>query len=157
MNYPALIFWVLIAWSTTASRGTVLALLLASIPFASLALLPTEMVGGISILPQSVVAVVLVFKVLGPKVLPPSPRLLTALRLQNLGFLALFLLVGILAALIMPRLFSENVIVIPMRQNSAADLLRPTLANFTQSGYVTLSVLTVLAVTLMAGDSGFVW
>ena len=51
MNYPALCFWLLIAWSVTASRGTVLVLLVASMPFASLALLPPEMV-RISILPQ---------------------------------------------------------------------------------------------------------
>ena len=38
MNYPAVAFWALIAWSVTASRCTLLTLLLASMPFAGLAL-----------------------------------------------------------------------------------------------------------------------
>ena len=35
------------------------------------------------------------------------------------------------------------------------DLLSPSLANFTQSGYLVLSVMTALAVTLMADEPGF--
>jgi hypothetical protein len=155
MNYAAIAFWVLIAWSTTASASAVLVLMLASIPFTSLALLPVSITGGLSILPQSVFAVVLIAKVLGPQVLPLSARLMTALRLQHLGFLALFLLVGIVTTLIMPRLFSEEVVIIPMRENAAADLLRPIQANFSQLGYVTLSVLTVFAVALTVPQSGF--
>jgi hypothetical protein len=155
MNYAALIFWLLIAWSATASAQTVLVLLLGSVSFASLALIPLEITGGISILPQSVFSVLLIWKVLGPQALPLSSKLASALRLQNLGFLALFLLVSIVTALIMPRLFSEDVVIIPMRENSAADLLHPIMANLTQSGYVTLSVLTVFAVTLISGESGF--
>ena len=70
MNYPALVFWVLIVWSVTARSGTVLALLLASIPFAILALLPVTITSGMSILPQSMFAVVLILKVVAPQVLP---------------------------------------------------------------------------------------
>ena len=155
MNYPALIFWVLIAWSVTASPGTVLVLLLASMPFASLALIPPEIV-GMSILPQSMFAVVLILKVLVPQLMPLSPKLLTALRLRNLGFLALFLLVGTVATMIMPKLFvgrdRHNA---DARSDQGPDLLRPTLQNFTQFGYVTLSVMTVFAVTLIADEPGF--
>ena len=61
MNYAALFFWFLVAWSVTARRGTLLVLLLASTPFASLALLPPEMI-GMSILPQSMFAVILIPK-----------------------------------------------------------------------------------------------
>jgi hypothetical protein len=155
MNYPSLVCWVLIAWSTTCSAQTVLVLLLASIPFAGLAMLPVALTGGLSILPQSLFAVVLILKVLCPQLLPVSPKLVAALRFQHLGFLALFLLVSIVATAIMPRLFLEEIIVIPMRENWAADLLRPTKANFSQLGYVTLSVLTVFAVTTITNQPGF--
>jgi hypothetical protein len=154
MSYPALIFWLLIVWSFTASRETVLVLLLASMPFASLALLPTGSI-GMSILPQSMFAVVLNLKVLVPQFLPLSPKLLTALQLRNLGCLALFLLVGIVATVIMPKLFVGDVVVIPMKQLNGPDLLSTTLQNFTQFGYVTLSVATVFAVTLMADGPSF--
>ena len=155
MNYPALFFWLLIAWSVTASRGTVLVLLVASMPFASLALLPPKMI-HMSILPQSMFAVVLILKVLAPQLMPLSPKLLTALRLRHLGYLALFLLVGTVATVFMPKLFAGEVFIIPMGGDfHGPDLLSSTLQNFTQFGYVTLSVATVFAVTLMADEPWF--
>jgi hypothetical protein len=154
VSYPAVIFWLLIIWSFTARRGTVLVLLLASMPFASLALLPAGAI-GMSILPQSMFAVVLSLKVFAPQLLPVSPKLLAALQLRNLGYLALFLLVAIVATVIMPKLFVGEVVVVPMRQLHGADLLSPTVQNFTQFGYVTLSVATVFAVTLMADEPSF--
>ena len=63
MNVPALIFWLVIVCSFWARPGTVLVLLLASIPFASLSLLPPEIIGGMSLLPQMMFAVVLILKV----------------------------------------------------------------------------------------------
>ena len=88
MTYPAIICWALIVWSITASRGTLLMLLLASMPFVSLAVLPVSI--GMSILPQSMFAVVLILKVFAPEVFPLSPKLVTGLRLRNLGYLAAF-------------------------------------------------------------------
>jgi hypothetical protein len=154
MTYPAVIFWLLIAWSVSASRSTVLVLLLASGPFASLALLPPGIV-GVSILPSSMFAVVLILKVLVPHLLPLSPKLLTALQLRHLGFLVLYLLVGTIVTAFMPKLFADQVIVIPMKASSAADLLRPTLQNITQFAYVTLSVAMAIAVTLMVDGPSF--
>ena len=78
-------------------------------------------------------AVVLIAKVIVPQLMPLSPKLLSALRLRQLGFLALFLLIGAIATLIMPKLFVEEVVVYPMKQAWGADLLRPTLQNFTHS------------------------
>jgi hypothetical protein len=155
MNYAVLLSWLLIAWSVTASRGTLLVLLLASMPFASLALLPTSLV-GMSILPQSVFAVVLILKVVTPQLVPLSPKLLRALQLRHLGFLALFLLVGIVATIFAPRLFLGVVTIVPMREAWMTDLLRPVTPNFTQSAYVALSVMIAFAVTLMVDDLRFV-
>jgi hypothetical protein len=157
MSYPAVIFWVLVLGSLRASHGTLLAFLLASISFSSLALLPTEATFGMSILPQMMVAVVLICKVLAPEVVNLSPKLLTALQLRNLGWLGLFLLVGSMTTLIMPRLFAGEVIIVPMRETGGGvDLLHPTPQSFTQTGYVTLSIMTVFAVMLMADKAGFI-
>jgi hypothetical protein len=154
MNYAALFFWFLVAWSVTARRGTLLVLLLASTPFASLALLPPEMI-GMSILPQSMFAVILISKVIAPQLLPLSPKVLTALQLRHLGLLALFLLVGTLITIIAPRLFFGYVTIVPMRQSWIRDLLSPVTANFTQFAYVALSVTVAFAVSLMADDLTF--
>lgn len=155
MNIPAVMFLVLGVWSFTARPGTLLVLLLASMPFASLAVLPTEITAGMNILPQSMFAVVLILKVLAPHILSFSPQLLNAVRLRNLGYLCLFLLAGIAATAIMPRLFAGEVVIVPMRENRAADLLGPIQANFTQAAYVSLSVLTALTVALMAEQKEF--
>ena len=90
-------------------------LLLASTPFASLALVPPA-IAGMSILPQSMFAVILIVKVLAPQLIPLSPKILSALRLQHLGFLVLFLLVGTIATVIMPKLFLEEIVIMPMRE-----------------------------------------
>ena len=155
MNFPALVFWLVIVCSVWARPSTVLVLLLASVPFASLSLLPPEITGGMTLLPQMMFAVVLILKVVAPHAVTLSPKFLNALQLRRLGYLALFLLVGIVSTLIMPRLFLGQVVVFPMRESWMADLLNPSQANFTQSGYVTLSVMTALAVTLMADEPGF--
>src|SRR5580700_479902 len=138
MNVPVLVFWAVIAWSFTASNSTVLVLLLASTPFVSLALLPPGAI-GMSILPQSMFAVVLILKVLSPHVMPLSSKLWAALQLRHLGYLALFLVVGAVATVIMPRLFGGEVVIVPMRDIWGAEMLSPATANFTQLGYVTLS------------------
>ena len=154
MNIPVLVFWAVIAWSFTASNSTVLVLLLASTPFVSLALLPPGAI-GMSILPQSMFAVVLILKVLSPHVMPLSSKLWAALQLRHLGYLALFLVVGAVATVIMPRLFGGEVVIVPMREIWGAEMLSPATANFTQLGYVTLSVLTAFAVMLMAEEPNF--
>ena len=155
MNVPALIFWLVIVCSFWARPGTVLMLLLASIPFASLSLLPPEIIGGMSLLPQMMFAVVLIFKVVVPHVVTLTPKFVNALQLRRLGYLALFLLTGIVVTLIMPRLFQGQVVVFPMKYSYMADLLGPRQENFTQSGYVVLSVMTAFAVFFMADEPGF--
>jgi hypothetical protein len=108
-----------------------------------------------TLLPQMMFAVVLILKVVAPHAVTLSPKFLNAMQLRSLGYLALFLLAGMVATLIMPRLFQGQVVVFPMRTAYMADLLSPGQANFTQSGYVVLSVMTALAVTLMADEPGF--
>ena len=155
MNAPALIFWALIAWSVTARPRVVLVLLLASMNFPALALLPTDLTFSMSILPQFMFAVVLILKVVAPEAITLSPKLIYALQLRHLGYLALFLLVGLVVTVIMPRLFLGDVVIIPMRVKYATELLVPIQQNFTQAGYVTLSVLTTFAVMLTAKEPGF--
>ena len=155
MTYPAIVFWVLITWSIVARPATLLILLVASMPFASLALLPPDATAGMSILPQSMFVVILILKVLAPELITLSPKFVAVLRLRHLGYLVLFLLAGLVVTVVMPRLFLGDVIIVPMRENKAADLLSPIQANFTQSSYVALSVMTTLAVALMADDPGY--
>jgi hypothetical protein len=86
-----------------------------------------------------------------------SSKFLTILRLQNMGFLVLFLIFAVVTTVVMPRLFQGQVIIMPMKASAstAADLLGPSQQNFTQSGYLTLSVISALAVAIVADEPGF--
>jgi hypothetical protein len=154
MTWPALVFWSLIVGAFWARPSTVLMLLLGSIPFASLTLIPLSLT-GMTVLPRLMFAVVLILKVLGPHVVSMSAKLTTALRLRHLGFLALYFLVSITVTVIMPRLFAGSVVVLPLANAWETVYLGPIQQHFTQTGYVTLSVFTVFAVALMADEPRF--
>jgi hypothetical protein len=156
MIYPTLLFWALVPFCVMAPAGAVLVILLASIPFAGFAVIPINLVGGLAILPQSIFATMLVLKVVASRLTPLSSSLVTALQLRNLGFLALFLLVGTVATLIMPRLFLGDIVIHPLREAWKFDTLKPSLGNLTQLCYVALSVMTAFAVTLLADEPRFI-
>ena len=56
----------------------------------------------------------------------------------------------------MPRFFLGQVVIVPMRNVIGAELLTPATANFTQSGYMALSVMIAFAVMLMTDEPWFV-
>ena len=108
MNFPALIFWLVIVCSFWARPGTVLVLLLASVPFASLSLLPPRNHGWDDTLASDDVC-----RCFDPKSGCASrddavSKVLQRLTIAEPGYLALFLLWGVVATLIMPRLFQDR-------------------------------------------------
>jgi hypothetical protein len=153
MTYASFIFWIVFVLSLFSSPATVLTLVLASLSFGSLSVVPPEVTGGVTILPQAMFSIVLILKGLAGPIVSLSPELFSAARLRNLGFLLLFLAVGIATTILMPRLFFGAAIIVPMRpgQNLATEILQPGQANFTQTAYLTLSVVVVFSTALLAG------
>lgn len=157
MTYASFIFWIVLVLSLLSSSGTVLMLLLASLSFGSLSVVPPEVTGGVTILPQAMFSIVLILKGLAGPIVSLSPELFTAARLRNLGFLLLFLAAGIVTTILMPRLFSGYAVIIPMRptQNLATEVLQPGQGNFTQAAYLTLSVAVAFSTALLAKEPQF--
>ncbi|MCJ2121690.1 hypothetical protein [Methylobacterium sp. J-077] len=122
----------------------------AAAAFGSLAIVPVEMVGGVNLLPQPVLAAAILARLLAtPSALARSVELLTNPR--RLGILALFLGTSVLTTAIMPVLFRDRVNVITMSAaQEGASPLRPGTYNLTQTAYLTLSVGAVLIFSLLA-------
>jgi hypothetical protein len=157
MTYPAVIFWPLFVWSLYSSPATVLTLLLSSLSFGSLAVVPPEVTGGVTLLPASMFAIALFLKVMGGPLVSLSPSLFAIARLRTLGYLLAFLAVAIVTTILMPRLFWGAVSIVPMRNGTYlnTELLEPGQANITQTAYLTLSVAIAFSTTLLARSPQF--
>jgi hypothetical protein len=155
LTWPAVVFWVVIL-AGAISRGPAL-LYLFSIAgaFGTLQMLPGEVVGGANVLPQSICAVFLVGKVFLQR-----GNLLrgaaAAVDPRRLGLLAAFLVYAIPTALILPRLFANQVEVVAVGAAIAgASILQPTFNNITQTGYMALSIATALAFAILGSREDF--
>jgi hypothetical protein len=102
-------------------------------------------------------ALLIVVKILVPAVLTFSPRLIELVRLENLGFLLLFLIVSLTVTIFMPRLLSGAIDIIPLKvvKFAATETLEPSLGNLTQSIYLCVSVAVTFATALMARSPRF--
>ena len=109
------------------------------------------------------IAAIDVFRRLGPQGARASIDSAVAKDLNRIaapsisGFWSSFYWSVLLLTTFMPKLFVGEIVITPMRELlGVADLLSPTTQNFTQFGYVALSVMTVFAVTLMADEPAFI-
>lgn len=157
MTYPAVIFWILFWWAAVAPQRTLLFFLFASFAFGSLAVLPPEVTGGLSLLPKAMFTLLLVARLLSIPLLRLSRRLVDLARLENLGFLLAFLVISLLTTIFMPRLLEGTIDIIPLRivRFASAEPLNVTSANFTQSVYLSISVSLTFASAFMARSPDF--
>lgn len=153
MTYPTLIFLALLIWSFTWPKEDLVYLLFGSAAFGSLAVIPTEFVGGINVLPSSLTALVLSARyALSNRFLSTVAR--DAFRLDRFGLLTAFMGVAVISALFYPRLFAGQLEVIAVR--NVRELLGPTTANFTQISYLLVSYFVGLAIFSSARNPAFV-
>ncbi|HEY3695989.1 hypothetical protein [Phenylobacterium sp.] len=152
MTYPAVIFWLVAIWALFARGPAIYLLFFISWSFGTLAVIPTQAVGGISIMPPWISAAVLSVKV----VLDVGPRVyLGALfDYRRFGFLTLCTLYAVVSALLLPRIFAGQLDVITMRLVAVAapTALGPTPSNFIQALYFILTSLTVVNIYFVACD-----
>jgi len=146
MNAAILLFWAWLAWSLYRGGAMLLNLLFISMAFGTFAVIPPNWTGGVTVLPQAICALAFTARL----ALNTSARgwmVDAALRWQKLGPLALFWLVALVGAVFLPALFAGTP-VIPFRPAGAVVLpspLHPSAANITQTAYLLLSALSVLA------------
>ncbi|MGJ7581378.1 hypothetical protein ACSFA3_14430 [Variovorax sp. RHLX14] len=145
---PIGIFWCIFVWISFQPSQKLIYFLFASMPFGSLAVLPTTITGGLTLTPTPAVAILLIVKVLGNAKGFRSAAA-DALRSSRLLFLFLFWVVAGITTAFMPRFFAGRVEVVPVRVEVLMDtaLLVPTAQNISQFAYISISILTVFAFT----------
>ena len=155
MSWPAVVLWIVLVFGILMPPPFLLYCFFAFGSFATLDLIPHELVGGFNMNSQSFCALLIIAKILLAK---GNPRrgLEAALDPARLGVLFLFLAYGLFSAYVMPRLFEHRVEVFPTSaQLDWPVLLEPTMQNISQSAYMTLSVGMALAFTLVGGRPEF--
>ena len=139
------LFWGLAVWAFVSRGPVLLYLYFGSIPFGSTAVIPTQLTGDLTIVPLWIVVVLLIFRTFVTRD-GPNFYLNSALRANRLALLAGYLLVAVLVTIFMPRLFRDEVIVVPMRSFTEGYIpLAPSAANISQLAYVLFSGLAVFA------------
>ena len=151
MTWPAVLFWILIL-AASLSRGPALVyLFISSAPFGTLQMLPGG--GSLNVLPQAVCALFLVLKVF---IQPGNPTrgLAAAFNVRQLGLLFLFLMYALGSAVLLPRVFAQQIEVFSISgELTGTSLVAPSGGNFTQSGYMILSTSVALAFSVIGNDT----
>lgn len=157
MTYPAFIFWILFLGAMVAHQRILLILLFSSFTFGSLAVLPPEMTGGLTFLPRSMFALLIVARFVALPLLNSSRRLIELARTENLGLLLAFLVISLVTTIFMPRLFADAIDVVPLRVVlfASTEPLTVTSANMTQSVYLSISVAMTFAAAVIARSPQF--
>src|SRR3569833_1100843 len=157
MTYPGIIFWIFFLFAAVADQRTLLTCFFGSFAFGSLSLVPPELTAGWVFLPRTVLALLLIFKYVALPIIASSQRLVRLTRGDNLGFLLAFLAISFVVTIFMPRLFEGTVNIIPLRVLvfAASEPLAPSPGNFSQSIYLSVSVMVTFAAAYMANSPQF--
>jgi len=139
---PLAIYWCLVLWGLLSRGPALLYVFCASIPLAAMASVPTGFVGGLTLLPQTMTALLIAVKMLGnwrgidffvDQAVRPGRGML----------LVLFWIVAVLSTFAMPRLLDGAVVISPLGGSASTGLLHPSRQNFTQLAYLSVSVFAV--------------
>lgn len=147
------IFWVLVLVVLLGREALALSVFFASTAFGSFAVVPTEALGGLTILATPVLALALSARILSsPGGMGFMAR--NALNLRSLGLMSLFWATAVVVTFFGPRLFT-GVDIIPVRGlvSRVADL-QPTTQNLSQIAYLTTSVFFCFAVARLLSLPG---
>jgi hypothetical protein len=107
--------------------------------FGSVAIVPTEVTGGASLTPGALAALFFILKNLTTRGMVSEG--VRALRnTKQLGYLGMFWIVALVGAIALPRIFAGSIHVFTMKSQNMAPV-GPSMANFTQSAYLSLSIM----------------
>ena len=156
MSWPAALFWAMIVSAMLSDGPALLYLLPISGAFLSLQMLP-DFIGGANLLPPTVCAAALVAKVASQRG-NLARGLEAALDPARVGLFTAFIVYAASTAFLLPRIFAGLILVIPASASNDADLyggrlLAPGFGNFSQTAYLVISYLTVVAFSVIGARS----
>jgi len=145
ISFPVVLFWLLAIWAVVSRGPVLLYVFFSSMAFSAFAVVPTTMTGGLTFSAAPIIALLIVGRSLFSRG-GPDYFLTSALRINRMGLLFLFWVVAVLVTIFMPRIFADEVMVVPLRGDvGIASSLRPSAQNLSQIIYVSISILTAFA------------
>jgi hypothetical protein len=149
-----LLFWflALLAVSSKDLKG-LFYLFFCSMSFGSFAVVPPELTGGLSLTATPIVAMLIIFRTL--YTIEGRSFFVNCHTIKPLNWLFYFWVIAVLVTIFSPRLFSSEVLVIPVRDTPfmKAEFLQPSAQNFSQITYLTISVFSVFAFAFLLQQS----
>lgn len=146
--FPIALYWIAAFWGLSSRKPVLIWLFFVSLPFGSMVVVPTAMTGGLSLLPATMTAMLIIVKQAILRRSGPNAFAKLALTAPGL-WLFLFWCVAVVVTLFAPRIFAGEIQVIPMALVDYRFLqsmpLAPTRQNISQLAYITVSVFAVFA------------
>jgi len=146
--FPIALYWFAAFWGLSSRKPVLIWLFFVSLPFGSMVVVPTVLTGGLSLLPATMTAMLIIVKQAMLKRSGPNAFATLALTAPGL-WLFLFWCVAVVVTLFAPRIFAGEIQVIPMAlvdyQFLQSMPLAPTRQNISQLAYITVSVFAVFA------------
>lgn len=145
-NYLVLaVFWITLVCATFSRGPLIIYLFFSSFAFGTLAMVPTQFIGGVTFLPGPVAALSLLVWVLRKRGVSANLFSISVSPRGMLGLL-LFTITAIASAIFLPRIFAGQVYIVPVRTSDVGlHLLRPSAQNITQAAYILISFLAAIA------------
>lgn len=153
---PIVLFWGLALWGIIGPPYILLYLFFGSMAFGSFAAISPALVGGLTLTPTPVVMLIFIIRVLVSRdgiVFFISE----ATKPNRLLLLFLFWVVAIVTTVFMPRIFSGEVSIIPVKLTifTLGESLAPTSQNFSQLAYISISIFFVVALYRVLRNSAY--
>jgi len=139
---PILAYWCIALWGLVSPRPILLWLTVLSIPFGSLAIVPTTLTAGLTFTPLTMTALLVCLREFGLHRNGLRFLYRTITRLDQGLLLVLFLLLATVLTLFMPRILAGQIVIVPMRPQFFMETraLQPTAQNLSQLGYLIISI-----------------
>ncbi|GGD95912.1 hypothetical protein GCM10011390_13330 [Aureimonas endophytica] len=148
------LFWALAIYALLRGGPLLIYLFFFWSAFGSFAVVPTAASGGVSLTALPMMSLLVIVRMLGGWS-GIAYTFSAGTRLNHLGLLMLFWLAATVTTMFMPRFFAGQVYVVPMTYDfEPRQPLAPSMQNFTQITYLTISVLCVFAFARLLEQPG---
>ncbi len=142
---PVALFWLLAIAAFTNRGPMLLYMFFGTMAFGAFAVVPPAFTAGLTFTATPIVTLLIIARALLTR--GGGDHFVTsAFRLNRMAMLFLFWLVAIMATIFMPRIFEEQVLVVPLRgEVGVTSLLHPTAQNVSQMVYLSISILAAFS------------
>ena len=154
MNLPCIVTLCLLVFAFFRPGNLLLNVAFFLLAFGAMAIVPAEMLGGLTIL-SSAVAFILVFLKVALRGNGVDKLIKASLDPRGMGILALYTVIAIVGALALPRIFAGSIMVFPMSGSMTIVPVYPTGSNINQAADLLISFSVATAFFVLAKSEDF--